>query len=100
MATVSLPLVRSSFPTTVGPALYEVPNINTTAVVTSVVVVNTKDTAERFTIKLDDVDLFSDTPINANSTISIDMKQVIEESIAGVASSSLVKVHISGVEIS
>jgi hypothetical protein len=67
--------------------------------VTNIVVVNTKNTAETFTLLLDDIELFSDTPISANSTISIDLKQVLVESIGGVASSNLVKVHISGVEI-
>lgn len=100
MATVSSPLVRQDFPTAVGPALYETPNVNTTAVVTNIVVVNTKDTAERFTIELDAVELFSDTVINPKSTISIDMKQVVLDSISGFASSNLVKIHISGVEIS
>jgi len=99
MATISTPLVRMAFPTGAGPALYEVPNINTTAIVTNIVVVNTKNTAETFTLLLDDIELFSDTPISANSTISIDLKQVLVESIGGVASSNLVKVHISGVEI-
>jgi hypothetical protein len=80
--------------------LYEVPNENTIAVITNIVVVNTKDTAERFTIELDGVELFGNTPISAESTISIDIKQVVLGSIEGLASSNLVKVHISGVEIS
>lgn len=101
MATVSVPMFREAFPTQAGgPALYLPPNSTTTGVVTNIVVVNTKDTSERFTISLDGVELFSNTPISANATISIDMKQVILDGITGFASSNLVKAHISGVEIS
>jgi hypothetical protein len=105
MATVSKALARIAFATTLGD-LYTVPTTSTTSIVTNIVVVNTGATVERFTINLDGVELFSETPIAGNSTISIDMKQVLDaqavaptKKIRGFASSAAVKVHISGVEI-
>jgi hypothetical protein len=105
MATQSLALARTAFATTIGD-LYTVPTNTATAVVTNIVVVNTGSTAQTFNIDLDGVELFNDTPIAGNSTISIDMKQVLDaqptnptKKIRGFASSTAVKVHISGVEI-
>jgi hypothetical protein len=100
MATGSLPMVRQAFPTIEDSVLYSTPNVSTVGVVTNIVVVNTTDVERTFSLSLDDVELFDATPIGAKSTISIDLKQVIETSIKGSASSNLVKVHISGVELS
>lgn len=100
MATATKVLARIAFETDYG-LLYETPvSPATVAVVTNVVVVNTGTTLGNFSLMLDGVDLFKNTPINANSTISIDLKQVVEEDIVGAASSVDIKVHISGVEIS
>jgi mRNA-degrading endonuclease toxin of MazEF toxin-antitoxin module len=104
MATVSTALARTAFATTQGD-LYEVPTANTTTIVTNIVVVNTASAPASFNINLDGVELFNDTVINANSTISIDMKQVLDaqsiptKKITGSASATTVKVHISGVEV-
>jgi hypothetical protein len=104
MATVSMSLARTAFATTLGD-LYTIPLTTTTAIVTNIVVVNTGATVEKFNISLDGVELFSETPIPGNSTISIDMKQVLTaqaaptKKIRGFATSTSVKVHISGIEI-
>jgi hypothetical protein len=103
MATISKALARAAFATTVGD-LYTVPTTGTTTVVTNIVVVNTSATGQTFNILLDGVELFDETPIVGNGTISVEMKQVLDanatpKKIRGFASATTVKVHISGVEI-
>jgi hypothetical protein len=100
MATLTKVLARTAFETEYG-LLYGTPETPATVtVVTNVVVVNTGANLGNFSLMLDGVDLFKNTPINANSTISIDLKQVVEVDIVGAASSVDIKVHLSGVEIS
>jgi len=50
---------------------------------------------------LNDIELQKDTAIAANSTIYIDLKQVLPttETIKGLASATTIDFHISGVEI-
>jgi hypothetical protein len=53
---------------------------------------------------LDDVEVFNITPIAGNSTVSIDLKQVLDASgsmkkITGFATATTVKYHISGIEL-
>jgi hypothetical protein len=103
MATVTKALARASFSLTEAD-LYTVPTTGTTTVVTNIVVVNTSPGIQDFNILLDGVELFEKTIINGYSTISIDMKQVLDanatpKKIRGFASATTVKVHISGVEI-
>lgn len=92
-------MVRQAFPIEMT-SLYSVSGAIELAVATSILVVNTKDTPERFTLRIDGVEIFDATPISANGTISIDIKQVVETSISGFATSDLVKLHISGVQVS
>jgi hypothetical protein len=103
MATTTKALARTSFAITEGD-LYTVPTTGTTTVVTNIVVVNTTEALEYFFLLLDGVELFYASPISGNSTISIDMKQVLDanatpKKIRGRATATTVKVHISGVEI-
>lgn len=103
MATITKSMARSSFQTTVSD-LYVVPSSTTTAIVTNIVITNTIASGQTFTILLDDVELFSNTPIAGNSTISVDIKQVLDPSasprkITGLASSGSVRYHISGIEL-
>jgi hypothetical protein len=104
MATITKALARTALATTLG-GLYTVPTSGTTTVVTSIVVVNTAAGSATFTVLLDGVEIFNLTPIAGNSTISIDMKQVLDANVTpkiieGVSTSTAVKIHISGVEIS
>jgi hypothetical protein len=99
MATSSIAMVRQAFPIEMA-NLYTVAGEIDLSVATNILVVNTKDTPERFTLRIDGVEIFDATPISANGTISIDIKQVVGTSISGFASSGLVKLHISGVEVS
>jgi len=100
MATLSKALFRGAAATS-STTLYTVP-ASTTTVVTNIVVTNTAATAATFTITLDGVDLFKDAAIAANSTAGFDIKQVLATTkiIAGLASATTVRFHISGVEIS
>jgi hypothetical protein len=99
MATTSKALARTAASTS-STTLYTVPSATTT-VVTNIVVTNSAATAATFTLTLDAVDLFKDAAIAANSTAMFDLKQVLATTkiIAGLASATTVRFHISGVEI-
>jgi hypothetical protein len=100
MATLTKALFRGAAATS-STTLYTVP-ASTTTVVTNIVVTNSAATAATFTITLDAIDLFKDAAIAANSTAMFDIKQVLATTkiIAGLASATTVRFHISGVEIS
>lgn len=99
MAVTSKALARTAAATS-STTLYTVP-ASTTAVVTNILVANTATTSATFTITLDAIEIFKDVPIPANSTIMFDLKQTLATTkiIAGLASATTVKFHISGVEI-
>jgi hypothetical protein len=100
MATTTKALVRTSAATS-SATLYTVPSATTT-VITNIAVANTAGSAGTFTLLLDDVDLQTTTAIAANSTVYIDLKQVLAaaKTIKGFASATTIDFHISGVEIS
>jgi hypothetical protein len=100
MATVTKALARTSAATS-SATLYTVP-ASTTTVITNIAVTNTATSAATFTLLLDDVDLHTTTAVAANSTVYIDLKQVLAttKTIKGFASATTVDFHISGVEIS
>jgi hypothetical protein len=99
MATISKALARTAAATS-SATLYTVPSATTT-VITNIAVANTAASAGTFTILLDDVDLHTTTAIAANSTVYIDLKQVLAtaKTIKGFASATTIDFHISGVEI-
>jgi hypothetical protein len=99
MAVTSKALARTAAATS-STTLYTVPS-STTTVVTNIAVCNNTSTAGTFTILLDDVELHKDTAIAANSTVYIDLKQVLAttKTIKGLASATTIDFHISGVEI-
>jgi hypothetical protein len=103
MATLPKAFARGSFATSVAD-IYIVPTSTTTSIVTNIVVANTTNTQQNFTLLLDDVEVFNTTPIAGNSTVSIDLKQVLDAStslkkITGFATATTVKYHISGIEL-
>jgi hypothetical protein len=100
MATVTKALVRTAAATS-SATLYTVPSATTT-VITNIAVANTAGSAGTFTLLLDDVDLHTTTAVAANSTVYIDLKQVLAaaKTIKGFASATTIDFHISGVEIS
>ena len=99
MATSTKALARVAAATT-STTLYTVP-AGTTAVITNIAVTNTAGSAGTFTITLDGVALHTTTAIAANTTVYIDLKQVLGATkvIAGLASATTINFHISGVEI-
>jgi hypothetical protein len=86
-----------------GGTAYTVPP-NTSAIVTNVVVANSSATAKNVTINivsnLVTTPIVSNSPVNGNDTIVLDIRQVIaagdQITVAGDAG---IHVHISGVEV-
>lgn len=99
MATASKVLFRGIASTTTT-TLYTTP-AGSTAVVTNIVVCNPTGSAITASMLLNDIDILGSVSIAANSTFSFDLKQVLPatQTIKGLASSTSVDFHISGVEI-
>ena len=99
MAVTSKVLFRGAAATT-STTLYTTP-ATATAVVTNIGVTNTSTSEVTATILLDDVAILSGVTVSANTSVFIDLKQVVEPSdtIKGLASSTAVNFHISGVEV-
>ena len=99
MATTSKVLFRGAAATS-STTLYTSPSATTT-VVTNIAVSNTASSSATFDLSLNDVQIFNDTSVDANSTIFIDLKQVLvaTDTIKGLASATTIDFHISGVEI-
>lgn len=104
MANTAKKLFRGAATTTVTTALYTVP-ASTTTVVTNIAITNTAGTAGTFTLGMGtagaNTSLHTTTAIAANTTVYIDLKQVINatETITGGASATTINFMISGVEI-
>lgn len=100
MATTTKALFRGAATTTTSTTLYTVP-ASTTAIITNIAVTNTAGTSGTFTISLDDVAIHSATTIAANTTVYIDLKQVLATTkiIKGGASATSINFHISGIEV-
>ena len=88
---------RGAFATS-SATLYTVP-ASTTMIITNIVITNSSSSSQTFTLVLDGVDLFKTCAIAANSTVVMDMKQVVTTTkvITGLASAVTVNYHISGV---
>jgi hypothetical protein len=100
MATLTKALARTAAATS-STTLYTVP-ASTTTVVSNIAVTNTAGSAGTFTLALNSVALHTTTTIAANTTVYIDLKQVLTaaQTITGLASATTINFHISGVEIS
>lgn len=101
MPTIPKALFRGAATTTTSTTLYTVP-ASTTSIVTNIAVTNTAGTSGTFTMSLDDVAIHSATTIAANTTVYIDLKQVLAttKTIKGGASATSINFHISGIEVS
>ena len=99
MATVSKVLARTAAATT-STTLYTTPS-GSTAVVTNIVICNPTTSAVTASMLLNDVDLLGSVSVAANTSAFFDLKQVLPatQTIKGLASSTSVDFHISGVEI-
>ena len=100
MATTTKALARAAAATS-SATLYTVPS-STTAVITNIAVTNTAGSAGTFSLLLDDVALHTTSAIAANTTVYIDLKQVLAttKTIKGFASATSINFHISGIEVS
>jgi hypothetical protein len=100
MPTVTKALARTAAATS-SATLYTVPAA-TTAVITNIVICNPSTSAVTASMLLDDIDILGSVAIAANSSVFFDLKQVLAttKTIKGLASSTSVDFHISGVEIS
>jgi hypothetical protein len=100
MATLTKVLARTAAATS-STTLYTVP-ASTTTVVSNIAVTNTAGSAGTFTLALNSVALHTTTAIAANTTVYIDLKQVLTaaQTITGLASATTINFHISGVEVS
>lgn len=105
MATTPKVLARTAASLTTTTVLYAVP-ASTSTVVSNIAVTNTAASAGTFTLGMGpaagQISLHTTTAIAANSTIYIDLKQVLTatQTITGGASATTINFHISGVEIS
>lgn len=101
MAVTTKALFRGAATTNTATVLYTVP-ASTTAIVTNIAVTNTGASAYTFTLALAGTAIHTTTAIAANTTVYIDLKQVLAttNTITGGASNVAVNFHISGVEIS
>jgi hypothetical protein len=104
MATTPTNLFRGAASLTTTTVLYTVP-ASTIAVVSNIAVTNTASTAATYTLAMGpsgaQVSLATTTAIPANSTVFIDLKQVLAatNTITGGASAITVSFHIAGVQI-
>ncbi|NBR16195.1 MAG: hypothetical protein EBU01_16695 [Crocinitomicaceae bacterium] len=100
MATTTKVLFRGAATTSTGTTLYTVP-ASTTTVVSNIAVTNTAASAGTFTLALAGTAVHTTTAIAANTTVYIDLKQVLvaTNTITGGASATTINFHISGVEI-
>jgi hypothetical protein len=100
MATTAKVLARGTL-TDANATLYTVPT-STQAIITNIVFCNVDTEGRTATLELNGVELVKDLAISAKSTITIDLRQVIDATdlIEGEASvNSAITYHISGVEL-
>lgn len=99
MATAAVALFRGAASTSLT-TLYTVPSA-TTAVVNTIVVVNSDTSSATYDLYLDGVILANDVAVPANDTVVLEIKQVLgaTKTIQGLASATTVAFHISGLEI-
>ena len=100
MATVTKALARTAAATS-STTLYTVPAATTT-VISNIVICNPTGSGVTASLLLNDIDLLGSVAVAANSSAFFDLKQVLNatQTIKGLASSTSVDFHISGVEIS
>jgi hypothetical protein len=105
MPNTAKSLFRGAATVTTTTVLYTVP-ASTSTIVTNIIVTNTAATAATFTMGMGtagaNTALQTTSAIPANSTIYLDIKQVLAttNTITGGASATTVSFHISGVEVS
>ena len=99
MAMAAAALFRGTMTATATTTLYTVP-ASTTAIITNIVVTNRTGTLATLTLDLDTFYIAFQLPIEANATVTFDMKQVLATTKlirGGSGTASALDVHISGV---
>lgn len=92
-------LYRGTLTTTATATLYTVP-ASTTAIITNIVVANRTASQATLTLDLDTFYVAFQLPVEANSVVTFDMKQVLATTKlirGGSGTSTALDVHISGV---
>ena len=99
MPTTAKALYRGNAATSLT-TLYTVPAA-TTAVVNTIVVVNSAATNATYDLFLDGIVLANDVVVPANDSAILEIKQALAatKTIQGLASATTVAFHISGIEI-
>lgn len=99
MANTFKVLARTSASTSLV-NLYTVPSATTT-LVNNILVANTSSASQTYTILFDDLAIAQQVQVPSRDTAVLDIRQVLEatDTIKGLASSSVVNFHISGLEI-
>jgi len=108
MATTTKALYRGAAQTSgTGGILYTVPATGTTTVITNIAVSNPLASTSTFTLNIGGINFAATSAVTPNSTVLIDLKQVLEYSattanmqITASAVTTAVTFHISGIEIS
>ena len=100
MATATPTLFYRGAAATSSTTLYTVPSL-TTSVLTDIVISNTSSDQQYVTITIDSVNIVPTVPISGNQVLNLQFKTVMGATkiVAGYATSTGVKFHISGVEI-
>lgn len=99
MATATPTLFYRGAAATSSATLYTVPS-STTSVLTDIVISNTSADQQYVTITVDGINLVPAVPVSASNVLNLQFKTVIGTTkiIAGFATSTSVKFHLSGVE--
>jgi hypothetical protein len=100
MATATPTLFYRGAAATTSTTLYTVPS-STSSVLTDIVVSNTSSNQQYVTITVDGINILPTVPVSANTVINLQPKTVIGTTkiLPGFATSTDVKFHISGVEV-
>jgi hypothetical protein len=100
MATTAKVLARGTL-TDANATLYTVPSA-TKAIISNIVLCNYSGSGQTVTLELDGVELFKDLAIASKSTVTVDLRQVLDAAdlIEGLAlANTSVTYHISGIEV-
>jgi len=98
MAATPVLFARGSFATSSGTLF----TTSASSVLTDIVISNTSSSQQYVTIVIDSVNIIPNVPISGNTVITLQPRTVIAtaKTVTGFASSTDVKYHISGAEVS
>lgn len=99
MTTQQKVLFRGAIPAT-NTSVYSVP-ASTSAIVTNVIVANTSSSPINLSISVGGFSVFASTEVLGNTSVFIDLKQVMNEfdAIEVSGSTTGLDIHVSGVEV-